>query len=45
MMVGLYYTAYKTNPGETEGDWIGPVTGLNTTQFYGADKKKMKTLI
>ena len=37
---GVYYTAYKTNPGETEGDWIGPVTGLNTTQFYGADKKK-----
>ena len=37
---GVYYTAYKSNPGETEGDWIGPVTGLNTTQFYGADKKK-----
>lgn len=37
---GVYYTAYKTNPGETEGDWVGPVTSLNTTQFYGADKKK-----
>ncbi len=37
---GVYYTTYKSNPGETEGDWIGPVTGLNTTQFYGADKKK-----
>ena len=37
---GIYYTAYKTNPGETEGDWVGPVKGLNTTQFYGADKKK-----
>lgn len=37
---GVYYTDYKTNPGETQGDWIGPVSGLNTTQFYGADKKK-----
>jgi photosystem II stability/assembly factor-like uncharacterized protein len=37
---GIYYTPYKTNPGETEGDWVGPVIGLNTTQFYGADKKK-----
>lgn len=37
---GIYYTAYKTNPGENKNDWIGPVTGMNTTQFYGADKKK-----
>lgn len=37
---GVYYTDYKTNPGETEGDWIGPVKDLNSTQFYGADKKK-----
>lgn len=36
---GVYYTAYKTNPGETQGDWSS-VIGLNTTQFYGADKKK-----
>lgn len=36
---GVYYTDYKTNPGETEGDWIGPVKNLNTTQYYGADKK------
>ncbi|SDJ55319.1 sialidase family protein [Chryseobacterium jejuense] len=36
---GVYSTQYKTNPGETQGDWGNPVTGLNTTQFYGADKK------
>lgn len=36
---GVYSTQYKTNPGETQGDWSSPVTGLNTTQFYGADKK------
>lgn len=37
---GVYSTGYKTNPGETEGDWSAKVTGLNSTQFYGADKKK-----
>lgn len=37
---GIYYTAYKTNPGETEKDWVGPAIGMNTTQLYGADKKK-----
>lgn len=36
---GVYSTQYKANPGETQGDWSNPVTGLNTTQFYGADKK------
>lgn len=36
---GVYSTQYKTNPGETQGDWSAPVKGLNTTQFYGADKK------
>ncbi|REC62779.1 hypothetical protein DRF65_08120 [Chryseobacterium pennae] len=36
---GVYSTQYKINPGETQGDWSAPVIGLNTTQFYGADKK------
>lgn len=36
---GVYSTQYKTNPGETQGDWSNPAKGLNTTQFYGADKK------
>lgn len=37
---GVYSTGYKTNPGETEGDWSATAKGLNSTQFYGADKKK-----
>lgn len=36
---GVYSTQYKANPGETQGDWSNPATGLNTTQFYSADKK------
>ncbi|WP_051891157.1 T9SS type A sorting domain-containing protein [Chryseobacterium sp. JM1] len=36
---GVYSTQYKVNPGETQGDWSNPAKGLNTTQFYGADKK------
>lgn len=36
---GVYSTPYKANPGETQGDWSNPAKGLNTTQFYGADKK------
>lgn len=37
---GIFYTDYKTNPGETQNDWKAKATGLNVTQFYGADKKK-----
>ena len=37
---GVYYTNYKTNPGETQNDWKVKAAGLNNTQFYGADKKK-----
>lgn len=37
---GIYYTDYKTNPGETQNDWKVKAAGLNNTQFYGADKKK-----
>lgn len=37
---GVWYTDYKTNPGETEGDFKAKAVGLNATQFYGADKKK-----
>lgn len=37
---GIYYTNYKTNPGETQNDFISSAKGLNNTQFYGADKKK-----
>ena len=37
---GVWYTAYKTNPGETQNDFKAKAIGLNSTQLYGADKKK-----
>lgn len=37
---GVWYTDYKTNPGETQNDFKVKSAGLNNTQFYGADKKK-----
>ncbi|APD06385.1 hypothetical protein UJ101_00848 [Flavobacteriaceae bacterium UJ101] len=37
---GIAISNMGTDPGFAEGDWItGSVTGLNNTQFYGADKK------
>ncbi|MEH6406940.1 MAG: T9SS type A sorting domain-containing protein [Leeuwenhoekiella sp.] len=35
---GVYSTSYLADPGTTEGDWSGIAIGLNSTQFYGADK-------
>lgn len=37
---GVWYTDYKTNPGETQNDFKAKAVGLNSTQLYGADKKK-----
>lgn len=35
---GIYYTDYKTDPGSLFDDWSQAAFGLNSTQFYGADK-------
>ena len=37
---GVWYTDYKTDPGVADKDFKAKATGLNSTQFYGADKKK-----
>lgn len=36
---GVYYTDYLPDPGTTLNDWSTAATGLNCTQFYGADKR------
>lgn len=36
---GVYSTSFKTDPGNTEGDWSDIAIGKNTTQFYGATKQ------
>lgn len=37
---GVAISNMGTDPGFEEGDWVtGTVTGLNNTQFYGADKR------
>ena len=36
---GVFVTKVSATPGITEGDWIFKGLGLNTSQFYGADKK------
>ena len=36
---GVFVSKSSTTPGTTEGDWTFKGFGLNTTQFYGADKK------
>ncbi len=35
---GVYHTDYKADPGTTLNDWSDISIGLNSTQFYGADK-------
>jgi photosystem II stability/assembly factor-like uncharacterized protein len=39
---GIFVSKPGTNPGITEGDWEFRGFGLNTSQFYGADKKPGK---
>ncbi|MFV0531439.1 MAG: T9SS type A sorting domain-containing protein [Flavobacteriales bacterium] len=37
---GIAISNMAEDPGVNEGDWpVGTVTGMNTTQYYGADKK------
>lgn len=36
---GVYSTSFKTDPGNTEGDWSEIAMGKNSTQFYGATKQ------
>lgn len=36
---GVFVSKVSTTPGTTEGDWSFRGFGLNTGQFYGADKK------
>ncbi|GAA3520381.1 T9SS type A sorting domain-containing protein [Aquimarina addita] len=36
---GIYATDYLTDPGTTLNDWSEAASGLNCTQFYGADKR------
>ncbi|TSE09273.1 T9SS type A sorting domain-containing protein [Aquimarina algiphila] len=36
---GIYHTDYLLDPGTTLNDWSTAATGLNCTQFYGADKR------
>lgn len=36
---GVFVSKSSTAPGTTEGDWSFKGFGLNTSQFYGADKK------
>jgi photosystem II stability/assembly factor-like uncharacterized protein len=35
---GVFVSKISTSPGTAEGDWEFKGLGLNTTQFYGADK-------
>ncbi|MGL1886045.1 MAG: T9SS type A sorting domain-containing protein [Reichenbachiella sp.] len=37
---GVYYANQGTDPGKEFGDWNFAGSGYNTTQFYGADKKR-----
>jgi hypothetical protein len=36
---GIFVSKTSSNPGITEGDWEFRGFGLNTSQFYGADKR------
>ncbi|MXV37950.1 T9SS type A sorting domain-containing protein [Flavobacteriaceae bacterium Ap0902] len=36
---GVYFTDYDTDPGNYEGAWSDAAMGMNSTQFYGADKQ------
>jgi len=36
---GVYVSNSSTDPGVSDGDWIHAGKGLNTSQFYGIDKK------
>lgn len=36
---GVFVSKTSTSPGTTQGDWSFKGLGLNTSQFYGADKK------
>lgn len=36
---GVYFTEYLPDPGTTVNDWSEAAIGLNSTQFYGADKR------
>jgi photosystem II stability/assembly factor-like uncharacterized protein len=36
---GVFVSKSSTTPGTTDGDWGFKGFGLNTSQFYGADKK------
>jgi photosystem II stability/assembly factor-like uncharacterized protein len=36
---GVFVSKAGASPGTTEGDWSFKGYGLNTTQFYGADKR------
>ncbi|MGB5944377.1 MAG: T9SS type A sorting domain-containing protein [Leeuwenhoekiella sp.] len=35
---GVYSTSFSSNPGTLEGSWSNTAIGLNSTQYYGADK-------
>jgi photosystem II stability/assembly factor-like uncharacterized protein len=35
---GVFVSKIASSPGTTEGDWTFKGFGMNTTQFYGADK-------
>ena len=36
---GVYSTDYLADPATAEGDWSAMAIGLNSTQYYGADKR------
>lgn len=36
---GVFVSKVSSNPGTTNGDWQFKGLGLNTSQFYGADKR------
>lgn len=36
---GVFVSNIGTNPGTANNTWTSPGAGLNTTQFYGADKR------
>jgi photosystem II stability/assembly factor-like uncharacterized protein len=36
---GVFVSKAGASPGTSEGDWLFKGYGLNTTQFYGADKR------
>lgn len=36
---GVFVSKSSTSPGTTEGDWTFKGFGLNTSQFYGVDKR------